>query len=40
MKIQEAEKIINYLLDNNLNLIEQGQSKIAIGLEGPPGIGR
>lgn len=40
MKIEEAKKLINYLLDNNLNLIEKGQNKIAINLEGSAGIGK
>lgn len=40
MKIQEAKKLINYLLDNNLKLIEEGQHKISINLEGKPGIGK
>ena len=40
MKIEEAKKMINYLLDNNLELIKKGQYKIAIGLEGAPGIGK
>lgn len=40
MYIQETKEIINYLLDNNLELIKNGQHKIAIGLEGSPGIGK
>jgi len=40
MKIEEAKKMINYLLDNNLELVKKGQYKIAIGLEGAPGIGK
>lgn len=40
MKIEETKKIINYLLDNNLELVKKGQHKIAIGLEGAPGIGK
>ena len=40
MKIEEAKKLINYLLDNNLNLIEKGQNKIAINIEGSAGIGK
>lgn len=40
MKIEEAKKMINYLLDNNLDLVKNGQYKIAIGLEGAPGIGK
>lgn len=40
MKIHEAKKMINYLLDNNLDLANKGQNKIAIGLEGAPGIGK
>ena len=40
MYIQEAKEMINYLLDNNLDLVKKGQYKIAIGLEGAPGIGK
>lgn len=40
MKIKEAKNVINYLLDNNLKLVEKGQSKLSIGLEGDPGIGK
>ena len=40
MKIQETKEIINYLLDNNLRLAEEGKNKIAINLEGKPGIGK
>ena len=40
MYIQETKEIINYLLDNNLELIKNGQHKIAIGLEGSQGIGK
>lgn len=40
MKIEEAKKMINYLLDNNLDLVTKGQNKISIGLEGAPGIGK
>lgn len=40
MYIEEAKQVINYLLDNNLELIKNGQNKIAIGLEGAPGIGK
>lgn len=40
MKIQEAKTIINYLLDNNLELVKNNQNKITIGLEGSHGIGK
>lgn len=40
MKIEETKKIINYLLDNNLELVKKGQHKISIGIEGAPGIGK
>jgi len=39
MYINEAKKVINYLLDNNLKLVEEGKTKLSIGLEGAPGIG-
>lgn len=40
MNIKDAKEIINYLLDNNLKLVEKGQNKISIGLTGSPGIGK
>lgn len=40
MNLEEVKKTINYLLDNNLNLIERGQHKIAINLIGEAGIGK
>lgn len=40
MTISEFTEVFNYLLDNNKSLEEQGLSPIAIGLEGPAGIGK
>lgn len=40
MNIKDAKEIINYLLDNNLKLVEKDQNKISIGLTGSPGIGK
>lgn len=40
MNIEEVSKTINYLLDNNLRLIEKGQDKIAINIVGRAGIGK
>lgn len=40
MNIEEVSKTINYLLDNNLKLIERGQDKIAINIVGPCGVGK
>lgn len=40
MNIEEVSKTINYLLDNNLKLVEKGLDKIAINLEGAAGIGK
>jgi len=40
MNIEEVSKTINYLLDNNLRLIEKGQDKIAINIVGPCGCGK
>lgn len=40
MFVHEAKEMMNYLLDNNLELVNNGQYKIAIGLEGAPGIGK
>lgn len=40
MTISEFTDVFNYLLDNNKSLEEQGLTPIAIGLEGPAGIGK
>lgn len=40
MNIEEVSKTINYLLDNNLKLVEKGLDKIAINIEGECGIGK
>lgn len=40
MTIGEFTDVFNYLLDNNKKLQEQGQTPIAIGLEGEAGIGK
>lgn len=40
MNIEETSKTINYLLDNNLQLVEKGLDKISINIEGPCGIGK
>lgn len=40
MNLEEVKTTINYLLDNNLNLIEKGQNKIAINIVGEAGIGK
>ena len=40
MTISEFTSVFNYLLDNNKKLQEAGQTPIAIGLEGPAGIGK
>ena len=40
MNIEEVSKTINYLLDNNLKLVEKGLDKIAINLQGPAGVGK
>lgn len=40
MNIEEISKTINYLLDNNLQLVEKGLDKISINIEGPCGIGK
>lgn len=40
MTISEFTGVLNYLLDNNRHLEEQGLSPIAIGLEGEAGIGK
>ena len=40
MTIGEFTGVFNYLLDNNKKLYSEGQTPIAIGLEGEAGIGR
>lgn len=40
MNVIEIKKILNYLLDNNLNLVEQGLDKISVNLEGHAGIAK
>lgn len=40
MNIEELTKTINYLLDNNLKLIEKGHNKISVCIEGNAGIGK
>ena len=40
MTISEFTGVFNYLLDNNKELYEKGQTPIAIGLEGEAGIGK
>lgn len=40
MNIEEIKSTLNYLLDNNLDLVEQGLDKIAINLVGEAGIGK
>lgn len=40
MTISEFTGVLNYLLDNNKQLEEQGLTPIAIGLEGVAGIGK
>lgn len=40
MNIEEIKSTLNYLLDNNLDLAEQGLDKIAIGIQGHAGIAK
>ena len=40
MNIEEIKSTLNYLLDNNLDLVEQGLDKIAINIVGEAGIGK
>lgn len=40
MTIGEFTGVFNYLLDNNKKLYSEGQTPIAIGLEGEAGIGK
>lgn len=40
MNIEQFKNILNYLLDNNLKLQEEGKTKITINIEGEAGIGK
>lgn len=40
MTIGEFTDVLNYLLDNNKQLTENGLTPIAIGIEGESGIGK
>lgn len=40
MTLNEFKEVFTYLLENNKRLEDQGQRPIAIGVEGPPGIGK
>lgn len=40
LTLNEFKEVFTYLLDNNKQLEDQGQRPIAIGVEGPPGIGK
>jgi hypothetical protein len=40
MTISEFTGVLNYLLDNNKQLQENGLTPIAIGIEGEAGIGK
>lgn len=40
MTISEFTDVLNYLLDNNKKLQEQGLTPIAVGIEGEAGIGK
>ena len=40
MNIQEIKNTLNYLLDNNLKLVEEGKGKIAYNIVGEAGIGK
>jgi midasin (ATPase involved in ribosome maturation) len=40
MNIQEIKNTLNYLLDNNLKLVEEGKGKLAVSLIGHAGCGK
>ena len=40
INLQEFKKILNYLIDNNRKLVDEGKYPIAVGIEGPAGIGK
>lgn len=40
LTLNEFKELFIYLLTNNKKLEDEGQRPIAIGVEGPPGIGK
>lgn len=40
MNIQEIKKTLNYLLDNNLKLVDEGKDKLTINIIGQAGAGK
>lgn len=40
INIAEAERILNYIIDNNIQLAEQGKKLNAIAFEGTAGIAK
>lgn len=40
ISLKEAKRLINFTIDNNIKLQEQGKKPIAIGLEAQAGIGK
>lgn len=40
ISLKEAKRLINFTIDNNIKLQEQGKKPIAIGLEAHAGIGK
>lgn len=40
LTLSEFSEVFKYLLDNNKNLYSEGKTPIAIGLEGPAGLGK
>ena len=40
MNIEDIKKTLNYLLDNNLKLVDEGKNKLSINLIGAAGVGK
>lgn len=40
INLQEFKNILNYLIDNNKRLVDEGKYPIAINICGPAGIGK
>ncbi len=40
MNIEDTKKTLNYLLDNNLKLVDEGKNKLSINLVGAAGLGK
>lgn len=40
INLDDVKELVNHTIDNNVRLEEDGDNTIAIGIEGPAGIGK